>query len=170
MPIRIPLEVHVITVIVSESQIVEKRIRVGPGMEPRRERVTTQREVPPRQDRPSFEQALLYSNNVLRQADIQFNVQSFDTATEEIPGGRDRVDSNGFIYLIGRYPAQSGLSVLLVGTSNGATSAARPSRQNPHASSARSEIPGPARPSPTSWRTCWVSSTSHGTPRARPGT
>ena len=115
MPIRIPLEIHAITIIVSETKIVEKPIRVGPRVETHRERVTTHREVPPRQDRPSFDQALLYSNNVLRQADIQFYVQSFDTAKEEIPGGGDRVDSNGFIYLIGRFPAQSGLSVLLVG-------------------------------------------------------
>ena len=115
MPIRIPLEVHAITIVVSENQIVEKPIRVGPRTETHRERVTTRREVPPRQDRASFDQALLYSNNVLRQADIQFHIQSFDTPTEEIPGGRDRVDSNGFVYLIGRFPAQSGLSVLLVG-------------------------------------------------------
>jgi hypothetical protein len=115
VPIRIPLEVHAITIVVSESQIVEKPIRVGPRTEMRRQRVTTRREVPPRQDRASLDQALLYSNNVLRQADIQFHVQSFDTPTEEIPGGSDRVDSNGFIYLIGRFPAQSGVSVLLVG-------------------------------------------------------
>ena len=114
MPIRIPLEVHAITIVVSENQIVEDRIRVGPRTETRRQRVTTRREVAPRQDRPSFDQALLYSNNVLRQADIQFHVQSFETAREEIPGGLDRVDGNGFLYLIGRFPAQSGLSVLLV--------------------------------------------------------
>jgi hypothetical protein len=115
VPIRIPLEVHAITIVVSENQIVEKPIQVGPRTVTRRERVTTRREVPSRQDRASFDQALLYSNNVLRQADIQFHIQSFDTPTEEIPGGRDRVDSNGFVYLIGRFPAQSGLSVLLVG-------------------------------------------------------
>ena len=115
MPIRIPLEVHAITIVVSENQIVEKPIRVGRRTETHRQRVTTRREVAPRQDRASFDQALLYSNNVLRQADIQFHVQSFDTPTEEIPGGSDRVDSNGFVYLIGRFPAQAGLSVLLVG-------------------------------------------------------
>jgi hypothetical protein len=113
-PIRIPLEVHAITIVVSESQVVETPIRVGPRTEIRRQRVTTRREIPPRQDRPGFDQALLCSNDVLRQADIQFHVQSFDTATAEIPGGRDRVDTNGFIYLVGRFPAQSGVSVLRV--------------------------------------------------------
>jgi len=114
VPIRVPLEVHAITIVVSESQIVEDRIRVGPRTQTRRQRVTTQRDVAPRQDRASFDQALLYCNNVLGQADIQFHVQSFEPAREEIPGGLDRVDSNGFVYLISRFPAQSGLSILLV--------------------------------------------------------
>lgn len=114
MPIRVPLEVHAITVVVLEQRIEERQIRVGREMSPRRERVTVRREVPPRQDRTTFDSALRYSNNVFTPADIQFHVASFDPATEEIPNGADRVDFNGFQFLARRYPPRSGLSVLLV--------------------------------------------------------
>lgn len=114
MPIRIPLEVHTITVVVQEAQVVERPVQVGPRTEIHRERVMARREVPPRQDRASFDRALGYANGVFALHDIQFHVACFEPATEEIPGGADRVDFNGFQFLAGRYPARTGLSVLLV--------------------------------------------------------
>ena len=114
MPIRIPLEVHPITVVVQEPQIVERPVQVGPRTEIHRERVMSRREVPPRQDRPSFDRALGYANGVFATHDIQFHVACFEPATEEIPGGADQVDFNGFQFLAGRHPARTGLSVLLV--------------------------------------------------------
>jgi len=114
MSIRIPLEIHAITVVVAQDRIVEREIRVGPRTETRRERQTERREVPPRQDRSSFDRALGYSNGVFAPADVRFHVASFDAATEEIPNGAERVDLNGFQYLARRFPPRSGLSVLLV--------------------------------------------------------
>lgn len=114
MPIRVPLEVHAITVVVLEQRIEARQIRVGPTMTTRNERVTSRREVPPRQDRTSFDSALRYSNNVFAPADMQFYVASFAAATEEIPNGAEQVDFNGFQYLVGRFPPTCGLSVLLV--------------------------------------------------------
>lgn len=114
MPIRIPLEVHPITVVVVETRIEERSVRVGTTTQPRRERVNVRREVPPRQDRASFDRALAYSNGVFAPHGIQFHVACFEPATEEIPGGADQVDVNGFQFLAGRHPPRSGLSVLLV--------------------------------------------------------
>ncbi|MBK8595917.1 MAG: hypothetical protein IPP07_16855 [Holophagales bacterium] len=114
MPIRVPLEVHAITIVVVEERIEERQIRVGPNTVPRRERVTARREFPPRQDRATFESALRYANAVFAPADIRFHLSSFTPATEEIPNGTEQVDFNGFQYLAGRHPPRSGLSVLLV--------------------------------------------------------
>ena len=91
MPIRIPLEVHPITVVVQEAQVVERTIQEGPRTSTRRERVMVDREVPPRQDRASFDRALGYANGVFAPHDIQFHVGCFEPATEGIPGGADRV-------------------------------------------------------------------------------
>lgn len=114
MPIRIPLEVHPITVVVQEARIVERTVQVGPRTDVRRERVTERREVPPRQDRASFDRALGTANGIFAPHDVQFHVACFESATEEIPGGAERVDFNGFQFLAGRHPARLGLSVLLV--------------------------------------------------------
>lgn len=115
MPIRIPLEVHAISVVVVEEGTEEYPVQVGRETRMQRRRVTTRREVPPRQDRASFDRALGYSNSVFTAADVQFVVASFDAATDEIPGGGERVDVNGFQYLARVHPPRSGLSVLLVG-------------------------------------------------------
>lgn len=114
MPVRIPLEVHAVTVVVVEHRVEERQVRVGPRTEPRRERVEVRREVPPGLDRTSFDRALGYSNAVFSPTGIQFHVACFDTPTAEIPNGADRVDLNGFQYLARQFPAKSGLSVLLV--------------------------------------------------------
>lgn len=114
MPIRIPLEVHAVTVVVVEHRVEEREVRVGPRTETRRERVEARREVPPRQDRASFDRALGYANGVFSPAGVQFHVASFDTPTSEIPNGAERVDLNGFQYLARQFPAHGGLSVLLV--------------------------------------------------------
>lgn len=114
MPVSIPLDVRAITILVSETKLVERPIRQGPNTVMRKERVTTLREVPPRQDRRSFDQALEYANRVFQPADIQFVVQSFQPGKEEIPNGAERVDSNGFLYLARKFPARRCLSVLLV--------------------------------------------------------
>lgn len=115
MSIQIPLEVHLVTVIVREATIVERRVQVGPRTDLRRERVMAAREVPPRQDRTSFGLAITYANNVFSAHDIRFLVASCDAVSEEIPNGGERVDVNGFQYLAGRYPPARGLSVLVVG-------------------------------------------------------
>ena len=114
MPIRIPLEVHPVTIIVQESQIVQRTVQVGPRTDLRRERVTVPRDIPPRQDRASFDRALSYTNAVFAPHDICFYCASFEPVSEEIPNGAAQVDVNGFLYLAARYPAGSGLSVLLV--------------------------------------------------------
>jgi hypothetical protein len=114
MSVRIPLEVHAVTVVVVEHRIEERQIRVGPRTETRRERVEARREVPPRQDRASFDRALGYANAAFSPHDIQFHVASFDTPAAEVPNGAERVDQNGFQYLARQFPARSGLSVLLV--------------------------------------------------------
>ena len=72
------------------------------------------REVPPRQDRASFDRALRCTNAVFAAHDICFYVASFEAVSAEIPNGAEQVDVNGFLYLAGRYPAGSGLSVFLV--------------------------------------------------------
>ena len=152
--IRVPLEVHAITVVVLEQRIEARQIRVGPTMTTRNERVTSRREVPPRQDRTSFDSALRYSNNVFAPADIQFYVAAFAAATEEIPNGAEQVDFNGFQYLVGRFPPTSGLSVLLVADfERERTSAARRWRLSQPASSARSATPAREKSSRTSLRT-----------------
>jgi hypothetical protein len=114
MPIRIPLEVHAITLVVVEEGIETYPVQVGRETRTQRRRVTTRREVPPRQDRGSFDRALSYSNAVFAPADVSFHVTCFEPATEEIPGGAEQVDFNGFQFLSRRHPPRAGLSILLV--------------------------------------------------------
>lgn len=114
MPIRIPLEVHAITLVVVEEGIETYPVQVGRETRTQRRRVTTRREIPPRQDRGSFDQALTYSNAIFEPVGISFHVAGFEPATEEIPNGSAQVDFNGFQYLARRHPPRAGLSVLLV--------------------------------------------------------
>lgn len=62
MPTRIPLEVHAITVVVVEEGTETYTVQVGRETRTQRRRVSTRREVPPRQDRAGFDQALAYAN------------------------------------------------------------------------------------------------------------
>ena len=114
MPIRIPVEGHLVTVVVATEAVEEYTVRVGRESRVQHRRVTQRRDVPPRLDEAGVRSALTYSNAVLAPADVVFSLASCVPHREEIPSGQDRVDLAGFHFLAARYPSAGGVSLLVV--------------------------------------------------------
>ena len=114
MLIKIPVDVHLITLCVTSYRIVERQIQVGRETRPRRERVTEVREILPGRDSENVNRAFTAANAVWNPVGIHFFVRTIANERTDMPNNAEVVDENGFLSLAGQFPARSGVSLLFV--------------------------------------------------------
>jgi hypothetical protein len=110
----IPLEIHLITLLVSEERIVTRQVQVGRTVQTRRERITEQREVPPGESEASVRAGLTLANEILAPTRIAFQIASLAPQRIAAPQNQEIVTENGFLFLAGRFPAQRGARLFVV--------------------------------------------------------
>lgn len=115
----IPVDVHLITLLVTTSRVVTRQIQVGRITQPRRQRVQAVQEVPPRWTSATARQAISGANQIWSHAQITFTLRSAVPRRIPAPGNREVVNANGFQFLINQYPSRSGVSLLLVSRFSG---------------------------------------------------
>lgn len=117
MPVRIPVDVHLITLLTVVDRIEERMVRVGTRTSTRRERVHDTLRTPPGRSDEDVQRILERSNAIWSHADIAFFSRSIVPADEELPGDPARpavVDVSGFTYLASHYRGRGGASLILV--------------------------------------------------------
>jgi len=112
--ITIPLEAHLITLIVDVQRVVTRRIQVGRTTQTRRERVTEQREILPGETEAGIRTGVTLANRILAPTDISFSVVSISTQRINAPHNREVVTQNGFIFLTRKYPSRRGARLFVV--------------------------------------------------------
>jgi hypothetical protein len=112
--VSIPVDAHLITLLVRSSRIATRRIEAGRTTQTRRERVQTVEEVSPGWTRRDLQQAMSGANQIWSQAQIAFTLRCVRPERVAAPGNRAVVNPNGFQFLISQFPARSGISLLLV--------------------------------------------------------
>lgn len=110
----IPLEAHLITLLVTEQRIVTRQVQVGRTTQTRRERVTQQREIPPGETAATVRAGVTLANQILEPTNISFRLTSINTQRTVAPQNREVVTENGFLYLAGQYRARRGARLFVV--------------------------------------------------------
>ncbi|MCP4283474.1 MAG: hypothetical protein GY792_03340 [Gammaproteobacteria bacterium] len=110
----IPLETHLITLLVNEQRIVTRQIQVGRTTQTRRMRVTQQREIPPGETAATVRAGVTLANQVLEPINISFRLTSINNQRTAAPQNREVVTDNGFLYLAGQYPTRRGARLFVV--------------------------------------------------------
>ncbi len=117
MPIRIPVDAHLVTLVATVDRVEERTVRVGTRTAARRERVRETQRTPPGRDDENVRHIFELSNAIWAQAEIAFDLRSIAPADDELPGDRPHpeiVDQSGFTYLASRYRGREGASLILV--------------------------------------------------------
>lgn len=112
--VTIPLEAHLITLLVDEQRIVTRQIQVGRTTQTRRERITEQREIPPGETAATVRAGVTLANQILASTHVSFQLSSINTQRTVAPQNREVVTENGFLYLARQYPAQRGARLFVV--------------------------------------------------------
>ena len=112
--ITVPVEAHLITLIVDVQRVVTRRIQVGRTTQTRRERVTEQREILPGETEASVRTGVTQANQILAPTDISFSIASISTQRINAPQNREVVTENGFLFLTRQYPARRGARLFVV--------------------------------------------------------
>lgn len=110
----IPLEAHLITLLVTEQRIVTRQVQVGRTTQTRRERVTQQREIAPGETAATVRAGVTLANQILAPTSISFRLTSINTQRTAAPQNREVVTENGFLYLAGQYRARRGARLFVV--------------------------------------------------------
>jgi hypothetical protein len=113
MPVRIPIDAHLITLRIVTHRIVDRQIQVGRTTRVQRERVEEVREIPPRQDAEGTTRAVQAANQIWA-PHISFILRSTTNESAPAPNDAEAVDRDGFFFLAKQFPAQRGVSLLLV--------------------------------------------------------
>ncbi len=114
MPITIPVDAHLITLCIVTYRYEDRRIQVGRNTQTQRVRVEDRREIPPRWDANAIARAFQLANQILSPTDITFQLRATTSHTVNAPGDSETVDRSGFFFLARQFPAQAGVSLLLV--------------------------------------------------------
>ena len=110
----IPVDAHCITLTIPVFEIVTRQIQVGRTTQPQRQRVERTREVPTGRNENSLRGDFASVNQIWGQADIQFQLRSSRVERVQAPNDTEVVDPNAFLFLARKYPADNGVSLLLV--------------------------------------------------------
>ena len=112
--VTIPVEAHLITLLVSVQRIVTRRVQVGRTTQTRRERITEQREIPPGETEATVRGGVTLANQILAPTNISFRLRSVRSQRTAAPQNREVVTENGFLYLARLYPARRGARLFVV--------------------------------------------------------
>lgn len=110
----IPVDAHLLTLTISQPEIVERPVRVGRETRMQRERVVRTREIPTKRNTASLMLSFKEVNKIFGAADIEFRLQNTTTEPIEAPNGSEAVDDDGFYMLASRFPMKNAVSLLLV--------------------------------------------------------
>ena len=112
--ITIPVDVHLITLYLSEERIVTREVQVGRTTRTQRERQTSQRDIPPEVSAQDVRTGFQEANRIWQVADIRFIERSCVSRRASAPGGQAEVNQDGFLSLAVEFPANNGVSALVV--------------------------------------------------------
>lgn len=110
----IPLEAHLITLLVTEQRVVTRQIQVGRTTQTRRVRVTKEREIPLDETATTVGASVILANQILAPTNISFRLSSINTQRTAAPQNREVVTVNGFLYLARQYPARRSARLFVV--------------------------------------------------------
>ena len=110
----IPLEAHLITLLVSEQRTETRHVQMGRTVQTRRVRVTEQREIAPGETAGTVREGLAQANQILASTSVSFQIASIDNHRIAAPHDREVVTENGFLFLARRIPARRGVRLFVV--------------------------------------------------------
>lgn len=112
--IEVPMDVHLLTLLVEEFRVVSKQVRVGRETRTQRERVRDVREVACGVDADLMTRAVDTVNRIFLPAGFRFTVHSCAVERVDAPRNSEEVNEEGFFELAKRFPSHRGPSVLVV--------------------------------------------------------
>jgi hypothetical protein len=110
----IPVEAHIITLLVNEERIVTSQVQIGRNIQTRRERITEQREIPPGESEATVRAGVTLANQILAPTRISFQITSIMPQRVTMPRNQAVVTEDGFLYLARQYPARRGARLFVV--------------------------------------------------------
>ncbi len=112
--IKIPVDAHMLTLLVSEHKIEEYFIKAGPGQARRRRRVKVQIEVPPEIDTKRLRQGFSVANEIWKPADISFQLRQIKPAQMTAPLNKKTLDKAQVHDVARKFPAKKGVSLVVI--------------------------------------------------------